>query len=114
MNGLYMTYQTLDEANKTSIVGVLSYINNIVPIFTPLMLFALWIIILLGSYFSQIRTRGYGDILGSFAVANIIIAVVSIVMTLSPEPVINIPTVVICIALAIIGVAILLTTDSTN
>lgn len=109
-----MTYQTLEEANKTSIVGVLSYVNDIVPAFTPLMLFALWLVILLGSYFSQIRTRGYGDLLGSFAVANIIVAVLAVVMTLSSEPIINIPTVVICVTLAIIGVAILLTTDSTN
>lgn len=109
-----MTYETLFEANKTSILGIISYVNEIVPIFTPLMLFALWIIILLGSYYSQIRTRGYGDFLGSFAVANLVVAVLSIVMTLSPEPIINIPTVLICITLAIIGVAILFTADSTN
>jgi hypothetical protein len=103
-----MVYQTIFEANKTSILGIWSYVNEITTIFTPLLIFGLWIIAFLGSYYSQIRTRGNGDILGSFAVANIFIAIVSVVMSLSPEPIINIPTVLICITLAIIGVAILL------
>lgn len=107
-----MTYETLFDANKTSILGIISYVNDIVPIFTPLVLFALWLILFLGSYYSQLRTRGYGDFLGSFAVSNVIVSVVSIVMLLSPEPIISTPIVIFCITLAVIGVAILFTQNN--
>jgi predicted PurR-regulated permease PerM len=95
----------MNQTGYTGLSGVFGYVAYIVPNFTSILLFSLFIIIFLGSYYSQLRTRGFGDWLGSFAVASVIIAVLSIVIYMIQPPIISGTTVLICIALAIIGVA---------
>ena len=102
-----MVYQTLIEANKTGLIGMWSYVNDIVPAFTPLFLLSIFLVVTLGSYFAQLRTRGYGDILSSFAVGSFVNMVISIIMALSPEKIIDTPIVIICIAVGIGSTVIL-------
>jgi uncharacterized transporter YbjL len=102
-----MVYQTIIEANKTGLLGMWSYVNDIVPAFTPLFLFSLFFVITIGSYYSQIRIRGFGDLIGSVSVGGIVIAVISVLMSFSPQKIIDTPIVIICIAIGVGGGAIL-------
>lgn len=98
-----MAYKTLDDVNTTKGVHTLiTYVAETVPIFTPLMLFAIFIISCLGSYFASIRLSGRGDFPASFAAAGFITTIVATVMSLIPG-LINLPILVSCYGIAIVG-----------
>lgn len=99
-----MVYQTLEESVNVSegFHTIFLYVAEIVPIFIPLVLFAIFIITLLGSFYSQKAITGKGDFPISFAVAGYFTAVVSLMMTLVPN-LINTFTIVICIIVAVVG-----------
>lgn len=101
-NILFHTYQTLDDANVTSLAGLLSYVSDAVPIFVPMLLFTIYVISGLASYFSQQRLTGEGDLFASLASAGLLTFVVSIIMSLIPN-FINITYVIICLVVAIVG-----------
>jgi len=105
-----MAYQTFQEYNQTDLTGLFTYPAKVVPAFTPLILFALFTISLLASYFSQKRLTGRGDFMGSFAVAGYFTAVIAFIMSLVPG-LIDLITLVICIVVAIIGTILLLIKD---
>lgn len=110
-----MTYQTIfDYANQTGstgIAGVVSYASTVSSVLMPLVLFGIFLILMLGSYFAQIRSRGQGDLLGSFAVASIVTAVLSVVLYMVNPPIVNTFTVLVCIVIAIVGVASIFTSS---
>jgi flagellar biosynthesis protein FliQ len=95
------------DANATSVSQVLSYISGEVPMFIPAILFGFFMILFLGSYFAQQRTRGFADIFTSLAVSSYITAIASVILSFIPN-VINVYVVVVCIAIAVISTAILL------
>jgi hypothetical protein len=97
-----MAWQTLDQYNATDVGGLFTYAAQIVPIFTPLMLTSIFIITLLGTYFSQKRLSGRSDFLSSFAVAGWLTFVVAILMSLIGG-LINMLTLVFCMIIAIIS-----------
>lgn len=98
-----MTYPTLDAINTTAGPHTLFiYANSVVPILTPLILFSIFIVALLGSYFSTLRLRGDANLSSSFAVAGFFVAVVSTFMSFIPGFV-NLTTMVICYGVAMIG-----------
>ena len=68
-----MAYETFQEFNVTGIEGLFTYPAQIVPIFTPLVLFMVFSIVLMGTYFSQRRVGKGGDFFASFAVAGFFI-----------------------------------------
>lgn len=104
-----MVYQDVIQCmsinNYTGAIATWSCTNTQVPILAPLMLFVLFSITMLGSYFSSIRTKGYGDIVASFCIASLFIGIVAVVMYLANPPIIDSITTFICIVLAIIGLA---------
>jgi hypothetical protein len=102
-----MVYTDMVSQNITSISGLFVYVSQAVPIFIPLLLMSLFVIVSLGSFFAQRRLTGTGNFWGSFAVAGYFIAVVSGVMSLIPN-LINSFVVVICIVIAVIGTAMLI------
>lgn len=108
-----LMYQTLDQFfnnSNASLSGILVYVQANVPIFFPLLIFCLWLITLLGTYFGEIGISGRGDFLSSFAVANIFIAIVTIIgsnISYAGIPFIPFIYVVPIIALAVAGIAIL-------
>lgn len=98
-----MTYPGLETINTSEgIHSYYIYANSIVPILTPLILFAIFIVALLGSYFSQLRTRGFGNIASSFAVAGFIVAVVATFMSFIPG-LINLTTLIVCYGISLAG-----------
>ena len=103
-----MAYPTFTAFNNTGMDGLFLYPASVVPLFIPLVLFALFSITLMATFFSQKRLTGRGDFLASFSVASFFVAIVAFVMTLV-DGLISLPTLVICAAIAIIGVVLLLT-----
>lgn len=103
-----MTYITpfdcMSANNYTGALGVYSCINQSLPIFTPFLLFSLWLIVLGGTYFSEQRTRGMGDLVGSFCIASIFIGILALVLYMVQPPIIDKVTTLFCFVLGIVGV----------
>lgn len=99
-----MVYQTLDQVNTSEgIHTLLVYANSVVPVFTPLVLFGLFMVTFLGSYFARLRfNNGEANLSSSFAVAGFFVAVVSTFMSFIPG-LINLTTMVTCYGVALIG-----------
>ncbi len=103
-----MAYETFADFNGTGLTSFFIYPPRIVPIFTPLLLFALLSIVTLSTFFAQKKFGNEGDFLVSFVVASFFTAVIAIVMTLI-EGMIDGVTLSITIIIAIIGVILLMT-----
>ena len=105
-----MAYQTLDNfsaSTSTDGIGmVLVYVATIVPLFIPLVLFALFVIIGVGSFMFQEKFKGRGDIPASFAAASVLVALTAFMMTLI-DNLINLTTVIITFVIAVIAVIFL-------
>lgn len=98
-----MAYQTLDSINTSEGLHTFyTYVNSTVPIFTPMVLFGLFMVMLLGSYFSALRLRGDANFSSHFAVSGFFISVIAVFMSFIPG-MINLPTMVICFGVAFIG-----------
>ena len=82
-------------------------LDGVEDIFIPLFLFSLFVIVLLTTYFSQRRLTTRGDFFASFAVAGWFITIIAFVMSLT-EGLINLPTIITCIIVAIVGTIMLL------
>jgi len=105
-----MSYQTFTEFNKTGIAAIFQYptqLELVEHIFMPLLLFTVFIIALLASYFSQTRLRGRGDFWASFAAAGYFVVILAFVMSLM-EGLINSTTLIITISVAVVGTILLL------
>lgn len=102
-------YQTLREYNQTDLAGLFTYPASVVPIFIPLVLFAVFVVTLLSTFFSEKRLRGQGDFFSSFAVAGYFTAVIAFAMSMT-EGLIDITTIVITVVVAIIGTILLFAT----
>lgn len=104
-----MAYETIHDRNITEVAQYWQYAADIVPIFIPLVLFAIFIITMLGTYFSQRRTTGRGDMISSFAVAGIITAISATLLSL-----IDVVPLILLVpvwVIAFIGIIILFTAE---
>lgn len=98
-----MPYTEIGDVNTSEGIHTLfTYAVDTVPVFVPLLIFAIFIIGCVGSFFAQKRLTGRGNLPGSFAVGSWLTAIVAIVFSLIPN-FIRTGTVVFCIALAILG-----------
>ena len=91
-----MVYQTIQQMNVTGIDDLLLYTQNVVPIFIPLFLLAIFIITSLGIYFGTKRNSGYGDFFTATAVGSFLTTIIAILMTLK-DGLINVYTLAACI-----------------
>lgn len=97
----YPGLETINGVNDTS--QYLVYANQVTGgIFTPLVLFAFFVVICLGSFFSWQRTTGRGDFVVSFAVAGYVTFGLAIILSLA-DGLINISTIVTVLVIAIVG-----------
>jgi hypothetical protein len=101
-------YQDILTYNANSTSELLSIVSNQLPFLFPLILFCVFLLVLMGSYFAQSRIKGFGDILSSFAVSGIFIGILAVFMLLVNPPILDIFSGVICIVLAIIGFFIII------
>jgi len=105
-------YDTFREFNQTGLTGLLTYPAHVVPAFTPMLLFAIFMITFLGTFFGQARitSRG-GDFFSSFAVASFFMTFTSLMFTLV-DGLINTATIVVCVGVLVGSVLMLMTTKS--
>lgn len=98
-----MTYQTLDQYNTTDgMHTLLSYTADVVPIFIPMILFAIFTISCIGSYFASIRMNNVGDFPASFAAAGFITSIIATMM--GALDIINLSTLSLTYGITIMGV----------
>jgi len=107
-----MAYQTFQSFNQTGLAGLLTYPAAVVPQFIPMLLFAIFSITFMGTFFGQSRISGRsGDFFSSFAVAGFFTMMISILMTLV-QGLIGIPTVAICMGISVVSALLLLVTKA--
>ena len=96
----------LSTVNLTDdITGIFLYTNTVTDgLFTPMMVFAFFMVIMLGSFFSMKRIEGKGDLLASFTVAAFLSTGLSVIM-LMRAGLINPAVPLLTIALTIAGIA---------
>jgi hypothetical protein len=107
-----MTYNTLTNFTNASGSNGLDqtflYVTSIVPSFVPLMLFAVWIISSIGTYFGQTAIKGEGNFWGCLAVGSWFTLIVAFIMSLVPNLVTGY-TMGICFIVSIVTSIIFLT-----
>lgn len=97
-------YKELSEVNTSAgIHELFIYAAEVVPIFIPLVLFALFIISCLGSFFAQKRLTGRASFPASFAVGGFITLLVAFMMTLI-DGLINTSTLIVTLLVAMVGI----------
>lgn len=95
-------FEELDTRNMSEGMHVLfQYVSSIEPIFFPLVLFAIFIIVCLGSFFTQKNLTGKGNFLASASVAGFITTIAAYVLSLVPG-IVNTFTVIVCLVVSIV------------
>lgn len=82
---IFNYYQTLEQMNKTGIVGIFQTASNAVPILSTLILFALWTVLTWVSFYSTQRRIGDGDFWASATVAGFITVIVATFFSFIPN-----------------------------
>lgn len=109
-----MAWQEFQSFNQTDLAGLFLYPAGIKNLttgqvgigFIPMILFALFVIVLFSTFFTQKRFTGREDFFASFATAGFFTAVIALIMTLV-DGLINNYTLTFTVVIAIIGVILL-------
>ena len=112
---IFQTYQTLSDVNTSAgLHTVFVYVNTLTSgLFSRMLLLSIFLVIAIGSYLSQLRTSGQGNLAGSFAVASFITFGASILMSFIDGLVTSIDIGVV-LGITIISGLWFLTSNTTN
>lgn len=77
-----MTYTGLENLTNTDLVDLLKFPSIDTSIFYPLIMFGLFIIFSMASYFSEKERTGKGNILSSSAVSGLVMIVLATILRL--------------------------------
>ncbi len=102
-----MAYTNAFDYNITGIDNILVYVATEVPMFIPLLLFTICLVITLGTFFGTKRLAGQGDFFASLTVGSLVTTVLAGFMTLR-DGLINSYTLAFCVVLSIVCVAMLM------
>lgn len=99
-----MVYETLDNRNMSDGMTVLLvYANDLTGgLLVSLILFAFFLVVMLGSYYSQQRVSGTANFPGSFAVAGYVTTVLAVLMSLV-DGFVPSYTIIICVVVSVLG-----------
>ncbi len=98
-----MTYETLANRNATGFDTIFVYANDITNgVLGNMILFGAFLIVLLGTYFSALRTGQKGDFPSSFAIAGYFTFILSALMLLV-DGLINPFVVMVTFGVAVLG-----------
>lgn len=99
-----MTYTEYSSVNASEgFQEIFIYVNDVTSgLFSNMLLFSLFVITFLGSFFASKRQTGQGSMAVSFAVSGYFVFGASLLMLLIPN-LVNVGSVVICFVVAIIG-----------
>lgn len=109
-----MTYPTLTTNASEGFYTIFTYVNNVTyGLFSKMVLFALFVIIAMSTFFSSKRTGGKEDFPASCAVAGFVTSGASILM-LSIDGLVSVTTVIITIVITLASVLWLMMSKSSN
>lgn len=77
-----MTYVQLEELSSLELRDFLQYPSIDTPIFYPSLLFVIFLIFTLSTFFKEVRRTGKGNILSSLAVAGFVTTVIATIFSL--------------------------------
>ncbi len=77
-----MTYSTLENITDLDLKGFLQFPSTDTIIFYPLILFAIFMVFTLSTFFKEVRREGKGNILSSLAVAGFVTTAVAVLFSL--------------------------------
>ncbi len=77
-----MTYTQLEELPNLDLRGFLQFPSLDTPIFYPLLLFAIFVIFTLSTFFREVRREGKGNFLSSLAVAGFVTTAIAVIFSL--------------------------------
>lgn len=77
-----MPYTRLDNVSNLDLRGLLQYPSIDTSLFYPGILFAIFVIFTLATFFREVRREGRGNILASLAVAGFVTTVVATIFSL--------------------------------
>ena len=98
-----MVFETINDRNTSEGLHILFvYVSDIVPLFIPLLLASVFMIILLATFFSQRRLTGTADISASFAAASYVTVVVAATLSIIPG-LMDVITLIITLVIATIA-----------
>jgi len=108
-----MTYQTLDNltSNGTSsdLVNIFTLPSINFPIFYPILLFAIFLIISLSLFFRQVEREGRSDIMANLATSSFVTSLIALSMSIFG--IIGSTTTVYVFGVSIVFIVIYLLTD---
>lgn len=111
-----MTYNTLDNitsnGSSSDIVNILTLPTKDFPIFYPMILFAIFIILTLSLFFNQKGREGKGEFMSCLAVSSFATSLISLAM--SVLGLIGSTTTVFVFAISIVFIVIFLLTKKDN
>ena len=99
-----MTYQTLENITDLDLRGLLQFPSQDTIIFYPLILFAIFMVFTLSTFFREIRREGKGNLLSSLAVAGFVTTAMATIFSLLElvQPITVVITFVISIVFQVI------------
>ena len=108
-----MSYETLEQLNATGIVGIFQTNANAVQpnMFPAMIIFAIWAIITIGSFFSNIRRYGKGKLWASVNVGGFVASIVAGLFMIIPN-FMPMRILVITVVLEIIAFVVLMTDEN--
>lgn len=80
-----MAYVEINSTATSSIADIMVYTGTVFNGFWPMVLFGLWLIITLGTYFSQQRIRGTSDFISSATAGSVVTLVATFFLSLIPN-----------------------------
>jgi hypothetical protein len=105
-----MTHQTLGEYGGLGdgLHTLFLYANDVTSgVFIVMFLFSLYIIVMLGIYFSTKHSTGQGDFPQAMAVSGFLLVVVAGLLRLAGEGIVSITTFTTCMVVFLIGLVII-------
>lgn len=108
-----MPYKTLEQLNSTGIVGILQ--TNAIAVqsnmFPAMIILAVWMIITIGSFFSNIRRYGKGKLWASITVGGFVASIIAGLFLIIPN-FMPLRILVITVILEIISFILLMTDEN--
>lgn len=77
-----MTYKTLENITDLDLRSFLQFPSLDTPIFYPMLLFAIFMVFTLSTFFREVRREGKGNILSSLAVAGFVTTAIAVIFSL--------------------------------
>lgn len=77
-----MTYTQLEDIGELNLRTLLNFPNLDTPIFYPVMLFVIFMVFTMGSFFREVKREGRGNLMASLAVGGYITTAIAFILSL--------------------------------